>query len=50
MPVICDGFKVSQAGEFILIQPTQQGNVKGHGLMMTRDMAARVAAEIADLL
>jgi len=46
MPPVCDGFNVTRSGNFIILQPTLKGDVKGGGLMMTVEMATKVAFDL----
>jgi len=48
IPPICDGIRVTTTKTFITVQTTQQGIVKGAGLMLTRDMALALAQKLVD--
>jgi hypothetical protein len=45
-----DGYKITAAGPFIVVQPTLRGDVRGGGLMLTRDMAADLVKRLVDAL
>lgn len=46
----CDGLRLSRVGDFIVLQPTVQGSVRGRGLMLPLTMAAQVAQDILKFL
>lgn len=46
MPPVCDGFKLTRSGNFIVLQTTLNGDVKGAGIMMTIPMATKLAFDL----
>jgi hypothetical protein len=47
---VSDGYKITAAGPFIVVQTTLRGDIRSGGLMLTRDMAADLVKHLVDAL